>query len=62
MAQIFNNENELKNYFNKVIKEAVEAVSEKLLKDFLKHLDETVYGVKPGEYTKINSPTKRYDK
>ena len=52
MAQIFNNENELKNYFNKVIKEAVEAVSEKLLKDFLKHLDETVYGVKPGEYTR----------
>lgn len=50
MAQIFNNENELKNYFNKVIKEAVEAVSEKLLKDFLKHLDDTIYAVNPGEY------------
>lgn len=52
MAQTFNNNNEMKNYFNKVIEEVIEAVSNDLLNDFLKHLDETVYGVKPGEYVR----------
>lgn len=50
MAQTFNNNNEMKSYFNKVIEEVIEAVSNDLLNDFLKHIDETIYAAKPGEY------------
>jgi hypothetical protein len=50
MAQTFNNNNEMENYFNKVIEEVIEAVSNDLLNDFLKHIDETIYAAKPGEY------------
>ena len=35
MAQTFNNNNEMKSYFNKVIEEVIEAVSNDLLNDFL---------------------------
>lgn len=52
MAKTFNDNNEMENYFNKVIEEVIEAVSNDLLNDFLKHLDETVYGVEPGEYVR----------
>ena len=51
MAEItFNNSIEIEKYFNQVIKKVVEAVSRKLLDDFLKHIDETIYAAKPGEY------------
>ena len=52
MAQTFNNNNEMKNYFNKVIEEAIEAVSNDLLKDFQEHIKNTIYSAKPGEYVR----------
>ena len=50
MAQTFNNNNEMENYFNKVIEKAIEAVSNNLLKDFQEHIKNTIYAAKPGEY------------
>ena len=42
----------MKDCFNQIMEEVIEAVPQKLLKDFLKHLDETIYAAKPGEYTR----------
>lgn len=50
MARIFKNENELKQYFYKVESKVVDAVSNKLLKDFQDHLDKTIYGVPGVDY------------
>ena len=52
MAKIFDNSTEMESYFNKVIEEVIEAVSKDLLDDFLKHLDNTIYKAKPGEYSR----------
>lgn len=55
MAEItFNNSIEIEKYFNQVIKKVVEAVSRKLLDDFLIHLDETIYSAPTGtEYKRF---------
>lgn len=52
MAKIFDNSTEMESYFNKVVEEVIEAVSQNLLDDFLKHLDNTIYKATPGEYTR----------
>lgn len=54
-VKIFNNETEISQYFNKVCSKAVEAVSEKLLKDFQNHLNKTIYAAKPGEYQRYHN-------
>lgn len=48
-TKIFNNSKEIENYFNHIMKEVVEAVSKDLLKDFLQHLDNTIYAAPKGE-------------
>lgn len=52
MAQTFNNNSEMENYFNKVIEKAIEAVSNNLLKDFQEHIKNTIYSARPGEYVR----------
>lgn len=47
--KVFNNSSEIEKYFNKVIKEVIEAVSKKLLEDFLAHLNKTIYAAPVGE-------------
>ena len=49
-TQIFNNEQELKTYFDSIMQQVIEAVSSDLLKDFLGHLDNTIYAAPKGEY------------
>lgn len=48
-TKIFVNSKEMEAYFDKIMKEIVEAVSQDLLKDFLKHLDSTIYAAPKGE-------------
>lgn len=53
---IFNNTLEMEKYFNKIIKEIISSVSEKLLKDFRLHLDNTIYAAPPGtEYIRLRN-------
>lgn len=52
MEKTFKNETEIQRYFNKVVKSVIEAVSEKLLYDFLVHLDKTIYAAPKGEYAR----------
>lgn len=49
-TKIFDNPIEMENYFNQIIEKVIEVVSHNLLNDFLKHLDDTIYAAKPGEY------------
>lgn len=49
-TQIFNNEQELKTYFDSIMQQVIEAVSSDLLKDFQEHIKNTIYAAKPGEY------------
>lgn len=51
-TKLFVNSKEMESCFNQIMEEVIEAVSQKLLKDFLKHLDETIYAAQPGEYTR----------
>ena len=54
--QEFNNKNEIEKYFNQVMKNVIEAVSDKLLRDFLKHLDNTIYAAPKGtEYVRLRA-------
>ena len=48
-TKLFISSKEMEDCFNKIMKEVVEAVSQDLLKDFLKHLDETIYAAPKGE-------------
>lgn len=51
-TQIFNNEQELKTYFDSIMQQVIEAVSNDLLKDFQVHIKNTIYSAKPGEYVR----------
>lgn len=49
-SKTFSTEAELMTYLDGVMSKVIESVSDKLLKDFLHHLDETIYSPKPGKY------------
>ena len=51
-TKTFKNYNEMKIYFDEVMRQVIESVSDKLLKDFRDHLDKTVYGAPTGEYVR----------
>ena len=51
-TQIFNNEQELKTYFDSIMQQVIEAVSNDLLKDFQEHIKNTIYSAKPGKYVR----------
>lgn len=49
-GKVFNNGNEISQYFNRILPKIVDAVSDHLLDNFLEHLEKTIYAAPSSEY------------
>lgn len=50
VSKIFNNSIQIEDYFNSILKQIIRNVGVKMLEDFQKHLDETIYSPPEGDY------------